>query len=75
MAPFILRAVTLAGVDSRDGAPSPTAEKAWARLATDLDFALLDKMTERAVLTDLPKLGEDIIARQGARLVVVDVNG
>jgi acrylyl-CoA reductase (NADPH) len=73
VAPFILRSVTLAGVDSVMR-PKPQREEAWKRLATDLDFALLDRLTSRAVLTDLPKLGEQIIAGQVRGRVVVDVN-
>jgi acrylyl-CoA reductase (NADPH) len=48
VAPFILRAVTLAGVDSVM-APLALREQAWSRLATDLDVKLLDTM-----VTDIP---------------------
>jgi acrylyl-CoA reductase (NADPH) len=41
VAPFILRGVTLRGVDSVM-CPKPAREVAWARLATDLDLGLLD---------------------------------
>jgi acrylyl-CoA reductase (NADPH) len=44
VAPFILRNVTLAGVDSVM-APMPLRREAWQRLATDLDPALLETMT------------------------------
>jgi acrylyl-CoA reductase (NADPH) len=73
VAPFILRSVTLAGVDSVMR-PKPERIEAWKRLATDLDFGLLDSLTSRAVLADLPKLGEQIIAGQVRGRVVVDVN-
>ncbi len=48
VAPFILRSVTLVGIDS---VMCPRAERtaAWQRLASDLDFAKLD-----AITTDLP---------------------
>ncbi len=47
--PFILRAVTLAGVDSVM-APRALREQAWARLASDLDPALLETMIEEVPL-------------------------
>ncbi|RZJ76170.1 MAG: oxidoreductase, partial [Brevundimonas sp.] len=49
VAPFILRSVTLAGVDSVMR-PKPEREEAWRRLATDLDQTLLDGMTTWATL-------------------------
>src|ERR1019366_8682024 len=49
VAPFILRGITLAGIDSVM-CPTPRRAEAWARLARDLDLGLLDQMTERAVL-------------------------
>jgi acrylyl-CoA reductase (NADPH) len=47
--PFILRGVTLAGVDSVM-APSALRRKAWDRLAIALDAARLDLMTEEVPL-------------------------
>jgi acrylyl-CoA reductase (NADPH) len=44
VAPFILRGVTLAGVDSVM-APLARREEAWQRLVRDLDPALLESMT------------------------------
>jgi acrylyl-CoA reductase (NADPH) len=49
VAPFILRAVTLAGVDSVM-APMALREQAWSRLARDLDAALLDRITTEIAL-------------------------
>lgn len=48
VAPFILRGVTLVGVDSVM-CPKPERITAWSRLATDLDFSKLD-----AIITELP---------------------
>ena len=45
VAPFILRSVTLAGIDSVM-APIARRELAWQRLASDLDPVLLESMTE-----------------------------
>ncbi|MBE9637521.1 MDR family oxidoreductase [Salipiger mangrovisoli] len=44
VAPFILRGVTLAGVDSVM-CPKPDRLEAWARLASDLDLGKLAEMT------------------------------
>lgn len=51
VAPFILRGVTLAGVDSVM-CPKPDRLEAWARLASDLDLGKLEEMT-----TELPFAG------------------
>ncbi|MCK6426940.1 MAG: oxidoreductase [Burkholderiaceae bacterium] len=59
VAPFILRGVTLAGVDSVM-APRAKRERAWARLARDLDPALLARMTD-----EIP-LGEAVFERAAA---------
>ncbi len=49
--PFILRSVALLGVDSVM-APRALREQAWARLATDLDPALLESITTEVPLAD-----------------------
>ena len=70
--PFILRAVTLTGINSVF-APKPLREEAWARLATDLDLDLLDSMTTTIGLSDA--IGRaDMILGGGVRgRTVVDV--
>jgi len=73
VAPFILRGVTLAGVDSVMR-PKPDRIEAWGRLARDLDFAKLDAMTVRAGLDDLPRLGAEIVEGKVRGRVLVDVN-
>jgi acrylyl-CoA reductase (NADPH) len=73
VAPFILRSITLAGVDSVMR-PIVERQEAWSRLARDLDMDLLDSMTERAGLADVIGLGEKIIVGQVRGRVVVDVN-
>ena len=47
--PFILRGVRLLGVDSVN-APRALRERAWSRLASDLDVSLLDAMTTEVPL-------------------------
>ena len=73
VAPFILRGVTLAGIDSVM-APRALREAAWARLARDLDLAKLDAMTQEVGLAEAIGLGAQILAGQVRGRVVVDVN-
>ena len=51
VAPFILRNVTLAGVDSVM-TPRARRQRAWNRLASDLDPALLESMIDEIALGD-----------------------
>lgn len=51
VAPFILRGVTLAGVDSVM-CPMPEREEAWRRLAEDLDPSILEEISETISLAD-----------------------
>ena len=68
--PFILRGVTLAGIDSVM-APREKREAAWAQLAEHLDLAKLDAMSSEAGLEDLPAWGQKILAGQTrGRLIV-----
>jgi len=71
--PFILRNVTLAGIDSVN-APQAIREQAWQRLASDLDPALLDTITTQVGLADVPRVVEDLFAGKVRGRVVVDVN-
>ena len=73
VAPFILRGVTLVGIDSVMR-PAPDRVEAWNRLATDLDLGKLAAMTSNATLSDLPRLGPDILDGKVRGRVVVDVN-
>ena len=73
VAPFILRGVSLAGIDSVM-APRALRETAWARLARDLDMGKLDDMTQEVGLADAIGLGGQILAGQVRGRVVVDVN-
>ena len=73
VAPFILRGVILAGIDSVMR-PKPDRVEAWNRLARDLDLTKLDAMTTSAGLTDIPRLAAEIMAGTIRGRVVVDVN-
>ena len=70
--PFILRGVTLRGIDSVM-APRALREQAWALLAEHLDMAKLEAMIQPARLEDLPALGQKILAGQVRGRVVVEV--
>lgn len=72
VAPFVLRGVTLAGIDSVM-APMASRLDAWARLARDLDPATLDTITGTRPLSDAPALAEDILAGNVRGRVVLDV--
>lgn len=61
--PFILRGVSLIGIDSVM-APMSLRERAWKRLASDLDKTLLEQTVTEYALEDLPQLGGQIIAGQ-----------
>ncbi len=73
VAPFILRGITLVGVDSVM-CPMKRREEAWSRLAKDLDPAKLDKITETISLSEAIGKAGDIIAGKVRGRLVVDVN-
>jgi acrylyl-CoA reductase (NADPH) len=72
VAPFILRGVTLAGVDSVM-APKSTRVEAWSRLARDLDKAKLNAMTVTRPLADVMALAPDILAGKVRGRVVLEI--
>ena len=73
VAPFILRGITLAGIDSVMR-PKADRDEAWSRLARDLDVSKLEAMTVPATLSDVSGLGEAILAGEVRGRLVVDVN-
>ncbi|ADP81344.1 MDR family oxidoreductase [Pseudofrankia inefficax] len=70
--PFILRGVSLLGIDSVM-CPPDLRDAAWSRLASDLPVSLLDRVTQVEPLSDIVKLGEQILAGEISGRVVVDV--
>ena len=74
VAPFILRGVSLLGIDSVM-APRPPRLAAWNRLAKDLDPALLDVIATDIGLADAIGVAADLLAGKVRGRVVVDVNG
>jgi acrylyl-CoA reductase (NADPH) len=73
VAPFILRGVTLYGIDSAR-APAPLRVAAWERLASDLDPAKLDAMAREIALADAIPAADEILAGRVRGRLVVDVN-
>ena len=71
--PFLLRGVSLLGIDSVM-CPKDRRQTAWGRLARDLPLAHLEGMIVPASLKDLPRLGGEILAGKVRGRVVVDVN-
>lgn len=73
VAPFILRGVTLAGVDSVM-APRSLRLQAWQRLLTDLDLNKLGQIAEEIGLNDVLGMATKLLDGQVRGRVIVDVN-
>ena len=72
VAPFILRGITLAGIDS---VTRPRADRiaAWTRLAADLDVSLLPKISHEVGLSEVIDIAPRLLAGKVRGRVVVDV--
>jgi acrylyl-CoA reductase (NADPH) len=70
--PFILRGVTLAGIDSVM-APLARRQQAWDRLARDLDPAQLEKIAVEVPLEQAVQKSSDLMAGQVRGRVVVKI--
>lgn len=73
VAPFILRGVTLYGIDSVM-APLALRQEAWLRLERDLDVAKLEAITAEIALSEALAVAGDLLAGKVRGRVVVDVN-
>ena len=71
--PFILRSVTLAGVDSVM-APQARRQEAWERLGKELDLSKLADMTTTEPMSKIEELGASILRGETRGRVVIDVN-
>jgi len=70
VAPFILRGVSLLGIDSVMR-PLPDRRTAWGRLAAELDRAKLTEMTSEIGLAEVIEVGRKIVeGRVRGRIVV-----
>jgi acrylyl-CoA reductase (NADPH) len=72
VAPFILRAVTLAGVDSVQ-TPRERRVEAWRRLGSDLEASVLDSLTHEVALGDVPGVARELLDGKVRGRTVVDV--
>ena len=73
VAPFILRGVTLAGIDSVMR-PRPHRGAAWRRLSRDLDLERLELLTEEIPLSQVIERASHFHGGQVRGRIVVDVN-
>jgi len=71
--PFILRNVTLAGIDSVN-APPPVRLQAWSRLASDLDLKKLARATRVIGLAEVADVASQVLAGKVQGRTIVDVN-
>lgn len=70
VAPFILRGVSLLGIDSVQCSPKRRSE-AWARLDSDLDRGKLEAMTQQIGLSDVTQAAANLLeGRVRGRIVV-----
>ncbi len=70
--PFLLRGVSLLGIDSAVK-PMPERREAWGRLTRDLPLDRLDAMTTVVRLDDVPGWGGKILKGQVRGRVVIDL--
>jgi acrylyl-CoA reductase (NADPH) len=73
VAPFILRGISLLGVDSVM-APRELREPAWNRLARDLDPQALERMSKVIGLGEVVAAAQEIVSGKVRGRIVVDVN-
>jgi acrylyl-CoA reductase (NADPH) len=72
--PFLLRGVSLLGIDSVM-CPRPRRIEAWRRLSEDLPLDRLRTMIVDAALGDVPRLAADILKGQVRGRIVVNLAG
>jgi len=72
VAPFILRGVSLLGIDSVM-APKTIRAEAWARLAAELDHDTLKAITTTIGFTEVARYGEALLAGKVRGRIVVEV--
>jgi len=72
VAPFILRGVTLAGIDSVNR-PREDRLEAWARLATDLDRSLLPLISHEIGLSEVLEIAPQILQGKVRGRIVVNL--
>jgi acrylyl-CoA reductase (NADPH) len=74
VAPFILRGVSLLGIESSHAAPERRVE-AWMRLARDIDRRKLEDMTTTMPWSGIINAAHDIVAGKVRGRLVVEIGG
>src|SRR5438128_1624971 len=72
VAPFILRGVSLLGIDS-GSTPMPLRREIWGRLASDMRPAHLKEMTRTIPFDELPRAFDGLLKGAAKGRVVVDM--
>jgi len=73
VAPFILRGVTLAGIDSVM-CPRPERLEAWQRLARDLDASKLEMLSSEIGLSEAIRVAGELLEGKVRGRVLVDIS-
>ncbi|WP_438766703.1 acrylyl-CoA reductase (NADPH) [Kushneria sp. TE3] len=73
VAPFILRGVTLLGINSVTR-PQTERQTAWSRLASEIDTDMLDTTTREIGLSNAISAADDLLAGRVRGRLVVDVS-
>lgn len=73
VAPFILRGVSLIGINSVTR-PYKERVEAWERLCTDLDLTILEDITQEIGLSEAIPIAHELLEGRVRGRVVVDVN-
>lgn len=74
VAPFILRGVTLIGIDS-NLCPMPKRLIAWDRIAHTVDKKMISEITQSRPLSEAMSTAEEVIAGRIRGRVVIDIAG
>jgi acrylyl-CoA reductase (NADPH) len=72
--PFILRGVSLLGINSGESVPPEVREQVWRRLGSDMKPPLLSEMARTIPFAQLPSVFEDFMNARVNRRVVVDLS-
>ncbi len=72
--PFILRGISLLGIDSVN-CPMPQRAEVWRRLASDMRPAHMERMTRTIAFDQLPTVFDDFLKARAKGRTVVDIAG
>jgi acrylyl-CoA reductase (NADPH) len=72
--PFILRGVSLLGINSGESVPPEVRTSVWRRLAGDMKPPLLAQMARTIPFAELPKVFDDYIHAKVVGRIVVDLS-